>query len=271
MVIRCLVFLSYAMLLVAFPSLRAESVERADADKASIPTWTNSLGMKLVPVPGTKIMMGTTEVTVDQYKAAGLGYNAPSFPQTGRHPAVNIRWKDAKAYCAWLSKKEGKNYRLPTDREWSCAVEIGNLEKSGGSPESKNCKIADVYPWGSGKPIGRAGNYLGQEWSSPEGVAKAKAYGISKECLIPGYNDGVLFTAPVGSYRPNKLGIYDLGGNVWEWCDDRLRNSTWHVLRGGSWYDNGRDTLLSSYRFTLPNDRFETCGFRVVCEAASGH
>jgi len=81
--------------------------------------YTNSLGMKMVPVPGTKILMATTEVTVDQYKAAGLGYKAPEFAQTGSHPAVNVSWNDAQKYVKWLSQKEGKKYRLPTDREWS--------------------------------------------------------------------------------------------------------------------------------------------------------
>ena len=230
---------------------------------------TNSLGMKMVPVPGTKILMATTEVTVDQYKAAGLGYRAPRFAQGGNHPAVNVSWNDAKKYCAWLSKKEGKKYRLPTDREWSCAVGIGNMESASGSPESKDGKIADVYPWGRGKPSGRAGNYRGQEWNNAAGVAAAKAYGFGAGLtLIPGYNDGVLFTAPVGSYSPNNLGIYDLGGNVWEWCEDKYSPmKALRVLRGGSWYLHYRDFLLSSIRRDRdPEDSRDDCGLRVVCE-----
>jgi formylglycine-generating enzyme required for sulfatase activity len=212
--------------------------------------FMNSLGMKMVPVPGTKVVMGTTEVTVDQYKAAGLGYQAPKFAQGGDHPAVNVSWNDAKKYCAWLSKKEGKKYRLPTDREWSCAVGIGGMEPAGGSPESKNGKIADMYPWGRGKPSGRAGNYMGQEWNNAAGVAAGKAYGMSAGwSLIPGYNDGVLFTAPVGSYAPNSLGIFDLGGNASEWCEDKYSPiKAWRVLRGGSWWDGSPGLLLSSVR-----------------------
>ena len=234
---------------------------------------TNSLGMKLVPVPGTKILMATTEVTVDQYKAAGLGYEAPKFAQDGNHPAVNVSWNDAQKYCEWLSKKEWKKYRLPTDREWSCAVGIGNMESASGSPESKDGKIADVYPWGRGKPSGRAGNYRGQEWNNAAGVAAAKAYGFGAGLtLIPGYNDGVLFTAPVGSYSPNSLGIYDLGGNVWEWSEDKYSPmKAWRVLRGGSWGNSSRGNLLSSYRFLSdPGIRGVLIGFRVVCEAGSG-
>jgi formylglycine-generating enzyme required for sulfatase activity len=241
--------------------------------------YVNSVGMKLVPVPGTNVLMATTEVTVDQYKAAGLGYRAPRFAQTGNHPVVGVSWKEAKAYCAWLSKREGKKYRLPTDHEWSCAVGIGHLENPKASPVSKSGKIADVYPWGRGKPSGRAGNYMGQEWNNAAGIAAAKAYGFSAGVLslIPDYNDGVLFTAPVGSYAPNNLGIYDLGGNVWEWCEDKYGSEdkyikNWRVQRGGSWNFGDRHILLSSFRGTCDpeyrSDDFgiEDCGFRVVCE-----
>ncbi len=237
--------------------------------------FTNSVGMKMVPVPGTKILMGTTEVTVDQYRAAGLGYEAPEFAQSGNHPAVNVSWNDAKKYCAWLSKKEGKKYRLPSDREWSCAVGIGNLESVGGSPESKCEKLPDVFPWGSGKPSGRAGNYMGQEWkSSSAGIAYAKSKGWKEGqlCLVPDYNDGHMFTAPVGSYSPNSLGIYDLGGNVWEWCEDKYGGSgaakAYRVMRGGAWGGGDICGLLSSCRDHVnPEYRGGSYGFRVVCEA----
>jgi len=263
---------------------------------------TNTLGMKLVPVPGTKVLMATTEVTVDQYKAAGLGYEAPDFAQSGNHPAVNVSWNDAKKYCAWLSKKEGKKYRLPTDREWSCAVGIGNLESAGGSPESKDGKVADVFPWGrQGKgspPPKGAGNYMGQEWRKDP--ARAKAYFTTlvetdfQLSLLLGYDDGWMFTAPVGSYTPNNLGIYDLGGNVREWCEDKYSPmKPFRVLRGGSWNNNNRDNLtralpsvspcglpaavspalsqapvvLSSYRNNNdPENRNVSYGFRVVCK-----
>jgi len=242
---------------------------------------TNSLGMKLVPVPGTKILMATTEVTVDQYRAAGLGYDAPKFPQSGNHPAVNVSWNDAKAYCKWLSKKEGKKYRLPTDREWSCAVGIGNLESVGGSPQSKSGQVADVFPWGrQGKgspPPKGAGNYPGQEMRSMSAEMAEKLF-LSTYTLIGGYNDGQVFTAPVGSYAASKLGIHDLGGNASEWCEDIYTpGDPSRVLRGGSWnadYIYGllysahcRDRLMSSYRNCRgPELRYDFSGFRVVCE-----
>ena len=215
--------------------------------------FVNSLGMKFVPVPGTKILMCTTETTVAQYQAAGMGYQAPGFSQGSDHPAVNVSWNDAKAWCAWLSKKEGRKYRLPTDAEWSAAV---------GS---------STYPWGySWPPPNNCGNYMGQEHKgSAAAVAYFKSF-LNQSgfwSVIGGFRDNHVFTAPVGSYPGNGLGIYDLGGNVWEWCED------WHpdhrgeyrVLRGGSWYDFYRVRLASSYRddFT-PGFRDHGIGFRCV-------
>jgi formylglycine-generating enzyme required for sulfatase activity len=254
-------------------------VAKADTNDPKAATkenpYVNSLGMKFVPVPGTNVLFCTTEVTVDQWKAMGRGYQAPSFPQTGNHPAVNVSWNDAKAYCEWLSKTQGVKYRLPTDHEWSCAVGIGHLENPKARPESKSMKIEDVFPWGrqgrGAPPPKGAGNYAGQEIKSlsPEMAEKILYKGFS---LISGYNDGHPFTAPVGSYTPNNLGIYDLGGNVWEWCEDKYRSGeTWRVLRGGSWDYGDRDVLLSSSRFgDVPDGRGITGGFRVVVAVGSG-
>ena len=81
-----------------------------------------------------------------------------------------------------------------------------------------------------------------------------------------------MFTAAVGSFRPNGLGIYDLGGNVWEWCQDGYEpGSASRVLRGGSWVHSYRDYLLSSYRcYYDPDLRSDYIGFRAVVEAGSG-
>ena len=205
--------------------------------------------MKFVPVPGTKILMCTTETTVGQYRAAGLGYQAPQFNQGSDHPAVNVSWNDAKAWCAWLSEKEGRNYRLPTDAEWSAAV--------GGS----------TYPWGnSWPPPNNAGNYAGQELRGcTAGEREILFKGFS---IIGGFSDRHKFTAPVGSYAANGYGLHDLGGNVWEWCED------WHPkyrgkfreLRGSSWYSYGSDRLASSFRdyCFAPGARDDFYGFRCV-------
>ena len=151
----------------------------------------------------------------------------------------------------------------------------GHLENPAASPESKSGKIAGVYPWGSGKPSGRAGNYMGQEWNNAAGVAAFKRMFpalTSGWTLIPEYNDGHLFTAPVGSYAGNSQGIYDLGGNVLEWCEDRYNSSlSWRVLRGGSWGNGYRELLQSSFRrYFTPGLRNDIVGYRVVLAGSGG-
>lgn len=202
--------------------------------------FSNMVGMTLVPVPGTKISMATTEVTVAQWQASGLPYQTPYFAQDGNHPAAIISWNDAQKYCRWLSKKEGRSYRLPTDHEWSCAVGIGHLENASSNPQQKDGVIKNAFPYGSGHPSGRAGNYLGAEASSVKSGEFLSTY-------MADYNDGYVYTAPVGSYAPNKLGIYDMGGNVWEWCQDKYApSSNRRVLRGASCVNAASDYLLSS-------------------------
>src|SRR5262249_13578978 len=134
---------------------------------------------------------------------------------------------DATNFCAWLTKKEqtegrlprDSSYRLPTDAGWSYAVGIGDQE-TGSTPREKNIlnhnpnadtKLRGVYPWGTQfPPPKRAGNYA-------DATLKAK---FPRFETIPGYEDGYVSTAPVGSFTANRLGIFDLGGNVFEWCDD---------------------------------------------------
>ncbi len=83
---------------------------------------------------------------------------------------------------------------------------------------------------------------------------------------VEGSNDGFATTAPTGSYPPNSSGIYDLGGNVWEWCLDPYKpGSRWGMLRGGSWANNRRAELLTSYRNVVDrNERDVIYGFRCV-------
>ena len=241
--------------------------------------FVNSLGIKFVPVPGTDVLFSVWETRVKDYQAfcdaTGRSWEKPSFQQTADHPAVNVSWEDAMAFCEWLSKKEGKTYRLPTDLEWSCAVGIGDREDAAATPKSKDMEIDKVFPWGEQwPPPNEAGNYCGQECKTPAALAalKAAGYDPSKWPVIEGFDDGNVFTAAVGSFRPNGLGIYDLGGNVWEWCQDEYEpGSASRVLRGGSWDLSGRDYLLSSNRGDFdPDGRRVDVGFRAVVEAGSG-
>jgi hypothetical protein len=176
-----------------------------------------------------------------------------------------VSWEDAHRFCAWLSKKEGRSYRLPTDSEWSAAV----------GPQK--------YPWGDEfPPPPGAGNYCGSE-------AKLRTSGAGELATIEGYDDGFPRTSPVGSFPANRLGLYDMGGNVWQWCEDKYKASMnspdvlkkiralkeekssdgtpCRVLRGASWRNSHEIGLRSESRVSFdPRSRYDHNGFRCVLE-----
>jgi hypothetical protein len=230
--------------------------------------WTNSLGMKFLPLDSVR--MAIWETRVQDYDAfcreTGRRHDSPDFAQGPTHPVVKVNWFDAVAFCRWLTDKERDEnileptlaYRLPTDVEWSAAVGLPN--EGGSTPEMRDGKIRNEFPWGKQwPPPGGAGNYADQS---------ARRRGAS---VIENYSDNFRETSPVGSFKPNALGLYDLGGNVWEWCAEGYKGSSsgagrdWGVLRGGSWSTNSRTELQSSYRNVVDrNDRDVIYGFRCV-------
>ena len=177
-----------------------------------------------------------------------------------------VNWDDAKAFCAWLTERErkagklpaGRSYRLPTDLEWSPAVGLTN--ETGNTPKERDRRTKGVYPWGTEWPPPKgAGNYGGTE-------ARNEIY-PDKWATIAGYRDDYARTAPVGSFNPNQYGLYDLSGNLWEWCEDSYDGLTEpRFLRGGSWAYDVPDSLLSSYRYCYKNWRGRGIGggFRIV-------
>lgn len=222
--------------------------------------FTNSLGMKFVPL--SDIRMSVWETRVQDYeafcRATSRHCEPPDFTQAPTHPVVKVNWFDAMAFCKWLTEKERdenliedrQSYRLPTDREWSLAV--GLATESGATPQARDGKIKNEFPWG-------------KQWPPPAGVGN---YGTPQRRGT---------TMPTGSFKANSLGLYDLSGNVWEWCADTYKGGSsgtgrdWGVLRGGSWATTNRSEMQSSYRNVVDrNERDVIYGFRCVLAPETG-
>lgn len=239
--------------ILATASLLGQTKPESEASKP----LENTLGMKFVKIPGVGVMFSVWETRVRDYRAFAEetrhDWTRPDFQQTPDDPVVNVSWDDAAAFCQWLTARERKagrltdkqRYRLPTDAEWSVAVGLG--PERGRTPEDR-LQASVVWPWGcTWPPQPGSGNY------APELEA-----------------DKFVNTSPVGSFKPNRHGLFDLGGNAWEWCDDWYNDAcVTKALRGGSFHDSQPKDLLAAYRFSatvhLSNDDI---GFRVVIEEA---
>ncbi len=230
---------------------------------------TNSLGMNFVPVPGLDgVLFSVWQTRVQDYAAfaaenPGIDMSWRDSEHKGHkqgpdHPVVKVSWEDANAFCEWLSRKEGKTYRLPTDHEWSVAVGIGDREDANASPAEKSGELGKIYPWGTQwPPLENTCNWNDEKKRAGKAAVFARFFARR-----------FAFTAPVGSFALDHHGIKDLSGNVWEWCQDWYDNDHEHrVLRGGSWANGYEIRLQSSYRSRgAPAYRNNHFGFRCVLE-----
>lgn len=215
-------------------------------DLSAIAELVKRLEAKMIPVPGAKILLSKTEFTVGEWKlylkAEGLPDwkqpQANDFMQTDEHPVVNLSWTDVYVFLDWISGVTGKEWRLPTNAEWDAATGVTK------------------FPWGDYyPPTWNDGNYAVAE----NGTKDPKQFGV----------DGIIGTAPVGSFNANAMGFFDLGGNVGEWMWDGLDESAdKRILRGGSWIDGEESALINRrydfYPATRSNNYF---GFRVAIVA----
>ncbi len=241
------------------PAMPAASPSAA-ADRAG-----NALGMQFAPVGSVLFSIWHTRVQDFEafVKASGSpasAWRSPGFKQGPDHPVVNVTWNDAAAFCKWLTDEErrrgglaaGKAYRLPTDLEWSEAA--GLPPEEGETPQSRDLGDLETFPWGTQwPPPANAGNYSGEE--------------TGLDAALPGYNDGFAWTSPVGSFPPNRFGLYDMGGNASQWVMDWWNaQKKEKVLRGGSWFQGAlKLSLLASSRFPVaPTRSTDSYGFRVV-------
>jgi eukaryotic-like serine/threonine-protein kinase len=213
-----------------------------DASQPDLPAtaFENSLGMRFVRVPGTGVMFSIWETRVRDFEAYAMATRAtiphPEFPETPLQPKASVSRGEAELFARWLTTKEqtdkllgpGERYRLPTDAEWDAAMQMGTT----GGP----------FPWGSSFP-------------PPDQFAN---YGVSQ--------DGFQYTAPVGSFPPNRLGLYDLAGNLWEWIGEGCASGGAFLVRGAGWNAHNQPYLKTDFHYCFPADLVghHNVGFRLV-------
>jgi formylglycine-generating enzyme required for sulfatase activity len=235
----------------------------------------------IVPVTITKpFFIGTKEVTNREFRRFRPNHDSGGSTHIALNgdlnPVANVTWDDAIEYVNWLSAQEGltpayekvferwqpvsptpNGYRLPTEAEWAWAIRYA------GRPN------ATTFPWGTRlPPRPESGNWAGR--SANELV----------RTVIPGWDDGYASTAPVGTFEPNALGIYDGGGNVAEWVQDYYsvptpgrtdsvsdpqgpRRGSNRVIRGSSWGHAGIRELRHGFR-NFGGQSYWDVGFRIA-------
>lgn len=248
-------------------------------------------GENRCPVTIQPLQFGTKEVTFFEFDlfCAATHHRKPSDHGWGRgnRPVVDIDWYDALEYCNWRSRQEGlqevykidssgnlfnrdagarkcwpvsldrsaNGYRLPTEAEWQFAAENGEKHTR--------------YGWGDALPVIPEGGNVADETTKTQ---------FPKWQVFEGYSDGFAYTAPTGSFSPNDFGLYDMTGNVWEWCwdgyeDDYCRShkkkrkdpyNGCRVLRGGSWGSTQQDCYVRHRFYNTADTRNFSIGFRLA-------
>ena len=243
-------------------------------------TLTNSIGMEFVLVPAGTFRMGSpgdepdrrrkevqhevtitrafymqaTEVTVKQWRAIMGKRFFFRKKGTGQMPVVRVSWQEAMRFIEKLNALNEGIYRLPTEAEWEYACRAGTTT---------------AYAWG------------------PTITCKDAMYGNNtlKTAVCVDYVRSLGLPtdkpAPAKTYKPNRWGLYDMEGNVWEWCSDWYGpyakgpvtdpkgplSGNDRVRRGGSWYGPGSRCRCANRNFSNPANRYQTTGFRLVREA----
>jgi formylglycine-generating enzyme required for sulfatase activity/uncharacterized caspase-like protein len=243
-------------------------------DMVVIPAGSFHMGHKEVGHEVTiakPFAIGRFHVTVDQFAtfATETGYEAnscggedddhhswrdPGFSQSGSHPVVCVSWHDAKAFVAWLSKKTGEAYRLPTEAEFEYAARAGTTT---------------TWIWGNRFMGGRADNNS-KDYALCSDCADARSVGLRPEGAVP-----------VGSFKPNMFGLYDMAGNANQWVQDCEHEGGYSVgtgdgsawttgdcfyrdTRGGSWKSSAFDARAYDHQYDKPDVRNQYNGFRVA-------
>jgi len=242
-------------------------------------TFANSLGMEFVLIPAGSFTMGsppgephrnrdevqhnvtiskpfymqTTEVTIKQWRALMGRKLFGERKGSGDMPVKKVSWYDCRNFIKKLNDLKQGAYRLPTEAEWEYACRAGSTT---------------AYSWGKNIDCNKA-LYSNNTQKSEKCIDYVKSKGMMPDRPVP-----------VKSYPPNAWGLYDMHGNVWEWCQDRYgpypkgaavdprgpdSGNNW-VRRGGSWFKYGYYCRSANRNWGLPTSRYQTTGFRVVRE-----
>lgn len=181
------------------------------------------------------------------------------FPlNTATQPVCRVSWDEAKSFCKWLSGKTGAKIDLPSEAQWEYACRAGTETPFWyGADETNFVQYANL----ADKTLSRI-ETLG--WGLPSGCVPDWRPAITN--VVDGYR----VSAPVGHYKPNPWGLYDMHGNVWEWTGDNYRlqitDSEKKIVRGGSWYDRPKRATSSARLGYLRWQGVYNVGFRVICE-----
>jgi formylglycine-generating enzyme len=254
-----LVCLGWLLLFLSCPALAQDSLESQGIRFRLIPGGNYFLGSPLSepgryadePAPYRVTVkpfyLAATETTNAQYARflSATGHPAPLYWQDknlngGNQPVVGVTWHDAQAFCRWLSRETGVVHRLPTEAEWEVAARGG--------------RTGEPYPWGRDLPDA-GGRYRANYY--PNDFA----------------DDGFALTAPVGSFPANGYGLFDMAGNVSEWCADKntppgggtpFAAPDYRVRKGGSWRSRARELRGAARKFSPPDTADGFIGFRVL-------
>ena len=187
--------------------------------------------------------------------APNLSWRAPGFEQNDNHPAVCVSWEDAQAYVAWLRQRTGLHYRLLSEAEFEYAARAG---------------AATTFPWGA-----EPGDVCVHANGFDLAARRAHPDWPSLDC-----DDRYAFTAPVGAFRANAFGLFDMTGNVFQWTEDCFGESyanaptdgsaqtsegcVARVIRGGSWLNGTRGLRAAMRDRDRPQDRYTNIGIRIA-------
>jgi formylglycine-generating enzyme required for sulfatase activity len=260
-------------------AINLSPVARAE-EKQKHPNFVNSVGVEMYLVPSGMFRMGsdTPDAQVNEqpvtpvivtcfqmgrYAITNVMYEKfdPSHRNKrgawadDNHPVIYVSAIEAEAFCKWLSQRENKKYRLPSEAEWEYAARGGEVR---------------IFPWGDRTINGQLANF-----------ADSRTQFAWRD---PSVDDGFAETAPIGSFPrgASPFGIEDMAGNVFEWCLDSLepykgkesvnpkvqKTSDKRVYRGGSWKSRISSLRCCARNSNVPNYQSNDVGFRIVCECA---